>query len=207
MRGTFIVVDGRDGVGKTTLARCLVRRLEAAGLEVVEVREPGGTPLAEAARAAVLDPSLEAVPAAELFLILAARADLVARVIEPALRTGKVVVADRFDLSTEAYQVAGRGLAADAVTVANRLATGGLIPDLTLVLDAPDHEVRERRALQGKDPDRIERADADVLGRVSRAFRDARGPGIVHLDASGTPEEVESAAWEHVQALLAGTPR
>ncbi len=108
MGGAFIVVEGSDGAGKTSLARRLGDRLRSAGFEVVEVREPGGTPVAEAARAAVLDASLDASPLAELFLILAARADLVSRVIRPALAEAKVVVADRYDLSTRAYQVAGR---------------------------------------------------------------------------------------------------
>ena len=112
-------------------------RLLAEGVQVLPVREPGGTPVAEAARKVALRSRHELSPAAELFLILAARADLVARVIRPALDAGQVVIADRFDLSTRAYQVAGRGLPAGEVDAALRLATGGLVPDLTLVLDVP----------------------------------------------------------------------
>ena len=158
--------------------------------------------MAEAARAAFLDPALDAAPLAEVFLLLAARADLVAKVIRPAVMRGAVVVCDRFDLSTEAYQIAGRGLDADAVRAANRLATGGLRPDVTLVLDVPVTVGRARQAAQGKVPDRMERAAAAFHERVVAAFGAATGPGIVHLDGTGTPDVVEQAAWEVVAAHL-----
>ena len=205
MMGRFFVVDGPDGVGKTTLVQRLAARLRALGRDVLEVREPGGTPIAEAARAAVLDPQLDATPLAELFLILAARADLVARVIRPALEAGKIVIADRYDLSTWAYQVEGRNLPANEVLAANRLATGGLAPDLTLVLDAPVAVLRRRLAALGKTPDRMESAGHDVRERIARAFREARGAGIVHLDAVGPADEVEAAAWSAVRACVDGT--
>ena len=205
MGGAFIVVEGSDGAGKTSLARRLGDRLRSAGFEVVEVREPGGTPVAEAAREAVLDADLDASPLAELFLILAARADLVSRVIRPALAEAKVVVGDRYDLSTQAYQVAGRQLPGEAVMAANRLATGGLVPDLTLVLDAPIRLTLERQAAEGKTPDRIENADAAVWQRVERAFHNAEGAGVIHIDATRPADEVERAAWEAVRDCLGGT--
>lgn len=198
MGGKFIVVEGPDGVGKTTLASRLAARLRGGGSEVLEVREPGGTPIAEAARAAVLDPELDATPLAELFLMLAARADLVERVILPAIRAGKIVVGDRYDLSTVAYQIEGRELPRDAVLEANRLATGGLGPDLTLVLDAPLEVLTSRMVAHGTPPDRIELAGKDVRERIAGAFRDASGPRVVHLDATGSPDEVEDAAWEYL---------
>ena len=205
MRGTFIVIEGFDGVGKSTLARRLAERMRSQGYEVLEVREPGGTPLAESARAAVLDPQLEATPVAELFLILAARADLVSRVIQPALEQGVVVLSDRFDLSTEAYQVVGRQLSRDAVVGANRLATGGLSPDITLVLDAPTEIALSRRASKAAALDRIEQMTDDVRMRVAAAFREASGTGVVHLDATQSVDDVELAAWEAVHACLRGT--
>jgi dTMP kinase len=205
MAGSFIVVEGADGVGKTTLASRMADRLRQEGLEVIEVREPGGTPVAELARAAVLDPALDPCPVAELFLILVARADLVSRTIRPALAAGRIVVGDRYDLSTHAYQIVGRGLPVEAVTIANNLATGGLVPDLTLVLDAPAAVLSARQASQGKQPDRIENAASEVQQRITRAFREARGPGVVHIDATGSPGEVERAAWEHVWGRVSGT--
>lgn len=205
MKGCFIVVEGPDGVGKTTLAFRLALRLRSMGGDVLEVREPGGTPVAEAARNAVLDPDLEATPLAELFLILAARADLVGHVIRPALDAGKIVLGDRYELSTWAYQVEGRQLPQDAVLTANRLATGGLVPDLTIVLDAPGDVLSERMAMNGKALDRIERAENDVRSRIAYAFRTASGSGIIHVDASGSPDAVELAAWNVVQECLVGS--
>ena len=107
---TFIVVEGPEGAGKSTLVRWLGATLRTEGGDVLTVREPGGTPLAEAARKLALKSRHERAIGADLFLILAARADLVDRVIRPALANGRVVIADRFGLSTIAYQVAGRGL-------------------------------------------------------------------------------------------------
>lgn len=206
MPGLFIAIEGPEGAGKSTLLRRLMRRLADAGAgEVVDVREPGGTPLAEAARGLVLDPMLDASPAAELFLLLAARADLVAGVIRPALARGAVVLSDRFDLSTLAYQVAGRGLPEDAVRTANRIATGGLAPDLTLVLDVPPAVGRARQRSAGKTPDRMEGAAEEMHERVGRAFAAARGRGVVHVDATGTPDQVAEAAWDAVRTRLAET--
>ena len=195
MPGAFIVVEGPDGVGKTTLVGRLARRLRGADVDVEPVREPGGTPVAEMARKAAFDPDLEASPLAELFLMLAARADLVAKVIRPALAAGKVVLSDRYDYSTMAYQVEGRGFPRDVVVAANALATGGLSPDLTLVLDAPAAVGLARQAVQAKRPDRMEREDPALHDRVAAWFAALKGRNIIHLDATGSAEQVERAAW------------
>ncbi|MGH7537511.1 MAG: dTMP kinase [Gemmatimonadales bacterium] len=203
MAGAFIVVEGPDGAGKSTLVRALGAKLLADGLQVLTVREPGGTPVAEAARKVALRSRDVLSAAAELFLILAARADLVARQIRPALESGQVVLADRFDLSTRAYQVAGRGLPADEVDAALRLATGGLVPELTLVLDIPVEVGRERQRRARKVQDRFEREDDAFHERVRAAYRAASGPGVVHVDASSSKKNVLEAAWREVQALTA----
>ncbi len=199
----FIVVEGPEGAGKTTLVRWLAARLLAEGRSVVTVREPGGTPVAEAARKIALKSQHDLSPAVELFLILAARADLVARVIRPELDGGRLVLADRFDLSTRCYQVAGRGLPAEAVDAALQLATGGLVPDLTLVLDVPVDVGRERLRRARKEPDRLERLDDAFHRRVLDAYRRASGPGVVHIDATGSKVVVQDAVWREVSAAAA----
>ena len=207
MAGAFVVVEGPDGAGKSSLVRALGARLLADGMQVLSVREPGGTPVAEAARKVALRSRHEISPAAELFLILAARADLVARVIRPVLEAGQVVLADRFDPSTRAYQVAGRGLPADDVDAALRLATGGLVPDLTLVLDIPVETGRERQRRARKVQDRFEREDDAFHERVRDAYRLAAGPGVVHLDATPSKPTVLETAWRELQALTALSTR
>ncbi|HMJ59039.1 MAG TPA: dTMP kinase [Gemmatimonadales bacterium] len=204
---TFIVVEGPEGAGKSTLTRSLTSRLLAEGRRVLPVRQPGGTPIAEAARKLALKSKHEITPAAELFLFLAARADLVDRVVRPALEDGQVVLADRYDLSTLAYQVAGRGLPRPEVEAALRLATGGLVPDLTLVLDVPVAVGRERQRRAQKEQDRIEVQDDAFHERVRVAYHTAAGPGIVHIDASQPKQAVQDAAWREVQAVTAPSLR
>jgi dTMP kinase len=174
---------------------------------VLAVREPGGTPVAEAARKVALRSRHEMSDAAELFLILAARADLVDRIIRPALEAGQVVLADRFELSTRAYQVAGRGLPAAEVDAALRLATGGLVPDLTLVLDLPVDLGRERQRRARKVKDRFEREDDAFHERVRAAYAAASGPGVVHIDATPSKPTVLEAAWRELAAVTALSTR
>lgn len=200
---TFVVVEGPEGAGKSTLVRWLGGALRADGQDVLTVREPGGTPIAEAARKLALKSRHDRAWGAELFLFLAARADLVERVIRPALAHGQIVIADRFGLSTIAYQVAGRGLDRGDVDAALRIATGGLTPDLTLILDVPLQVGRERQRHAGKVKDRIEREDDTFHTRVRGAYRSASGPGIVHIDASQNKKAVQEAAWREVAAATA----
>jgi dTMP kinase len=168
------------------------------------MREPGGTPVAERVRALLLDPAQTVEPVSELFLFLAARAELVARVIRPALSAGRVVIADRFQLSTEAYQCGGRGLDLELFRAANRAATGGLQPDLTLVLDLPTELGFDRIRTGGQHLDRIEQAGSDFHARVAAVFRNAAGAGLTHLNAAAAPDEVARSAWSAVQSIRGG---
>lgn len=197
----FVVVEGPEGAGKSSLVRWLAGQVRAEGHRVLTVREPGGTPIAEAARKLALKSRHDRAYGAELFLFLAARADLVERVIRPALVDGQIVIADRFGLSTMAYQVAGRGLPQADVEAALRVATGGLAPDLTLVLDIPVALGRERQRNAGKAQDRIEREDDTFHTRVRDAYRSASGAGIVHIDASQPKKAVQEAAWREIAAV------
>ncbi len=201
MRGLFISIEGVEGSGKSTQVAKLAERLRAEGREVVVVREPGGTPVAEEARRLVLDPALRPGAAAELFLYLVARADLVERVVRPALERGATVLADRYDLSTAAYQIGGRGLPEADVLAANALATGGLKPDLVLVLDLLPSVGRARQEAGGKVRDRLEREDEAFHRRVAEAFRRADGPNIVHIAGDHPPEAVQAQVWEAVRRL------
>ena len=122
--GLFIVLEGTEGSGKSTLAVAIAERIRQAGLDPLLVREPGGTRAAELARSALLDPDHHLGPVSELFFFLAARADLVQTLIRPALEADRVVLSDRFIMSTEAYQMAGRRLPPELIHPANRAAVG-----------------------------------------------------------------------------------
>ena len=198
--GLFLVLEGVEGSGKTTQADRLARRLQAREVEHTVVREPGGTDAGERIREVVLDPDLEVAPETELLLILAARAEIVRRRVEPALARGEVVLADRYELSTFAYQGIARGLGLEEVRALNRFATGGRRPDATLVLLVDPEESRRRRT--ELPPDRMEGEGDAFHGAVARAYeRLAREePGAVAVDGSGTPEEVEGRLLEVLSA-------
>jgi dTMP kinase len=202
--GVFVAVEGVEGAGKSTQVALLAERLRGCGLEPVVVREPGGTPFAEEVRRLLLHAPYQLTAPEEVFLFQAARADLVERVIRPALVAGKVVLADRFELSTRCYQGHGRGLDLTRVGAAIALATGGLSPDLYVVLDVPVEVGQRRQAAQGKAPDRIERAEDGFHRRVAEAFRNARGENILHVPGGGSPEAVHREVWA---ALATRYPR
>lgn len=170
-RGLVIVFEGAEGAGKTTQIRILAERLATAGIPCIAVREPGGTPVGDSIRELLLHPEQEITTATEALLFMASRAELIAREIVPSVESGKVVLVDRFFLSTYAYQIVGRGLPEPEVRAANRLATAGLIPDLTLLLDVPAAHGLERADARGQ-RDRMERSSDDFHARVGRAFRE-----------------------------------
>ena len=212
MRGLFLTLDGPDGGGKTTQAAHLAAWLRARGREVVTCRDPGGTPLGDRLRAILLDRStIEISLRAEMLLYMASRAQLVEDVIRPALDAGRVVVSDRFLLANIAYQGAAGGLPVDQVAQVGQAATGGLWPDLTLILDVPPETARAR---VGPARDRIEDRPAAYHARVRagflRAARESQGGGcsyypapIVVIDASADPDTVAERIRSEVERALA----
>lgn len=174
-RGLFLALEGGEGVGKTTQWEKLTAMLHALGHDVVPVREPGGTSAGDAIRKLLLDPQSQLTPETEALLFAASRAQLVREVIEPALASGTIVLVDRFLLSTYAYQGAGRGLSLESLRAANAVATGGLAPDLTLLLSVPLDVAMARMQARGE-ADRLEREDADFHVRVRDAFTAALAP-------------------------------
>ncbi len=206
MPGLFVTFEGGDGSGKSTQLERSAARLRSRGLKPLLTREPGGTPFAERARALLLDSELRPAPLAEVFLVEAARADLVAAVIAPALAGGRIVLCDRHADSTLAYQGAGRGLDLELLRSLNRAATGALTPDLTLLYDLDPALGLERRARASGGPNRLDREPLDFHRRVRQGFLDLAKaePGrIVVLDGSLAPEPLEALAWAALEPRLA----
>ncbi|MCI0789987.1 MAG: dTMP kinase [Chloroflexi bacterium] len=198
----FIVFEGGDGSGKSTQARSLLRRLRRRGIKVLHTREPGGTPLGQSLR--LLLKSGEAMtPMSELMLFEAARAQLVQQVIRPFLDRGGVVIADRFTSSTMAYQGYGRGLDRELIERLNREATGGLEPDLTVLLDLPVETALARKG-SGKG-DNFDDAPVDFHRKIRRGYSAlaASDPeGWLVLDGQRPPEELGREIWAKVQGIL-----
>ena len=199
--GFFLVVEGPDGSGKSTLVAGLAERMREAGLDPILVRQPGGTPAAERIREAFLDSTVHFEPQTELLYICAARAHLVQEVIRPALAAGRIVISDRYELSTQAYQGAGRGLHRQTVALVNEVATGGLQPHLTLVLDIPPEVGLRRQHQAGKVGDRLERADPAFHRRVAAEYLAASGETVRHLNGEAPPGDVLEAAWNALTAV------
>jgi dTMP kinase len=191
----FVSLEGIDGSGKSTQAKLLA---EALGPETLLIREPGGTGAAERIREVLADPALELDPYAELLLFLAARADLTARVIRPALEDGRDVVSDRFADSTVAYQGAARGLGVGETISLTDSATDGLWPDLTILLRV-DPEVGLGRA-DGED--RFESEGLELQRAVAEAYEEIAqiaSDRVVVIDASGSVEQVHEQVIEAVR--------
>lgn len=195
----FIALEGGEGAGKSTVMALLAQRLRDDGVDVVETREPGGTPLGERIRAIVVDNSVND-PLAELLLFEAARAHLVVTCIRPALERGATVLCDRFAASSLAYQGAGRGLDAKLVQAANDIATQGLRADVTLLLDVAEAVGLARRG-GGGDANHFDRETLDFHQRVRAAFLDlaANDPTWRVIDASLPALEVAEAAWQAIR--------
>ena len=206
-RGKFISLEGGEGAGKSTLLAGLCEGIGRHGIDLVRTREPGGTGVGEAVRAIVLDPARgELAAETELLLMFASRAQLVREVIEPALRTGRWVLCDRFADASYAYQGGGRGQPAARIAELEDWACAGVQPDLTLLLDLPVATGRARAAGRG-DADRIE-AEADgFFERVRTTYREraaAEPERFRIIDASQSPEQVLQAAMRALADLLGG---
>ena len=198
-RGRFVVVEGGEASGKTTQVERLVARLQAAGREVVETFEPGATELGASIRGLLLDGPAALDPLAEALLLAADRAQHVAEVVRPALARGADVVSDRFVPSSLAYQGVARGLGVATIDELSRVATGGLEPDLVLVLDVGDDVAFDRRPVAS---DRMERAGSEFHGRVRSAYRSlAAERGWVLIDAGADPATVADRVWAAVERI------
>lgn len=195
-RGVFVTFEGGDGAGKSTHIRYVADELRRRGREVVCLREPGGTAVGESLRAVVLDPDHgELSSEAELLIYEAARAQLVAEVVKPALERGAVVLCDRFTDSTIAYQAYGRGLSIDFVRRANAFAAGGVTPDRTILLTCGNARQGLARATGAGKGDRMEQAGEAFHARVNRAFMKLakRDPKRIRVVRSGASRRATAA--------------
>jgi dTMP kinase len=207
----FVTIEGGEGAGKSTQARALANRLRDAGYTPVLTREPGGTSFGEIARSLVLHHAIAAGgdpfalgEIAELLLFAAARAQHVAELIRPALDRGDVVICDRFTDSTIAYQGYGRGIPLEVIEQTNAIATRGLRPDLTVLLDLPV-DVGMARRLGEREADQFEQEALSFHERIRQGFLALVGGDPdrwLVLDATRAPETITEAIWERVSKLL-----
>ncbi len=205
--GVFVTFEGGEGAGKSTQIRILAQRLRAMGREVVETVEPGGTAIGRQIRRVFLDAGNgELTPEAELLLVFAARSQNLKQVIKPALEAGRIVLCDRFTDSTRVYQGVARGLGLEVVETVNRIACGGMSPDLTLLLDIPVEAGMARagaRNARGEaaEETRLDEEAPEFHRMVREAYLDLarKEPGRIRvIDAQGSLEEVAARVWEAV---------
>jgi dTMP kinase len=202
MRGALITVEGVEGSGKTTQCRRLADRLRGRGLEVIETSEPDGTPLGQAVRGLFeLEP--RPTPLTQAFLFLAARQEHVAQVIRPALTRGAVVISDRYTDATLAYQGYGQGLDLQTIRELNALATGGLLPDLTVLLDLDP--MAGMRRIAGRPLDAFERMESSFHRRVREGYLEiarADKRRVLVFDAARDPEVLHAEVGRAVDEFL-----
>lgn len=205
--GLFLSLDGLDGCGKSTQSRRLVEWLRGQGHAVTACADPGGTALGDRLRAILLQQKHAIATPAEMLLFMASRAQLVAEVIRPALERANVVVSDRFLLANVVYQGHAGGMDPQTLWEVGRVATGGLLPDLTLVLDLPVEQAKLRR---GRPADRMESRGDDYHERVRRGFlaEAARDPARIRvLDATADADTVFTRITQEVSRVLEARPR
>jgi dTMP kinase len=198
----FLSLDGIDGTGKTTQCRMLVDWLNAAGVPAIGCRDPGGTPLGDQLRQILLASASDLSPRAEALLFMASRAELVSRVIRPALESGQVVVSDRFVLANVVYQGYARGIPPEDVWAVGQFSTGGILPDLTIILDLAVDQAITRRS---RTADRMEGRGHEYLEKVRQGFRAeaaSQPEKVVLVDASPDADTVQRRLRGVVGALL-----
>jgi dTMP kinase len=204
LQGKFRTFEGIDGSGKSTQHRMLVGELRSQGLEVVSTREPGGTPLGRRLREAFLETEETVAPMAELLLFAADRAQHVEFLIKPSIDAGRTVISDRYADATLAYQGSGRGFDASVVSSIIALATGGLVPDLTLFFDVTVENAIRRTSSRNESEEKRNRMDmetAEFYERVRRAYLDIgdREPARFKvIDANGSIDETRQAVTKIV---------
>lgn len=207
MKGCFISFEGVEGCGKTTQIDTLATALRAQGHDLVLTREPGGTPVAESIRELLLDPANKALSnTAELLLYAAARAQHVDELVRPALEAGKIVLCDRFVDSTTAYQGDGRGMDLALIAQLNAIATGGLLPTRTYIIDLPVDVGLDRARERGR-MDRLEQAPVAFHERVRAAYlkrAEAAPERILLLDGRDSIADLAAQILADVTAVLAG---
>lgn len=201
---TFITFEGPEGAGKSTQVRLLAARLAAGGVPHLLTREPGGTDIGGRLRELVLDARSEMTPMTEFLIYSASRAQLVQEVVRPALERGEVVVCDRYVDSSYAYQGYGRGLDLGELRAVSAAATGGLTPDLTVLLNI-EPQLGLMRAADVSEPDRIERAGLDFHWRLKQGFMElafAEPQRFLVLDATKSQEALSERIWQVVTPLM-----
>lgn len=200
----FVSFEGIEASGKSTLLAAVDRALREQGRQTLTTREPGGTPPGDAIRSLFIDPKFALEPISEVLLVNASRAELVRRVIRPALSAGRVVLCDRYVHSTLAYQGYGRGVPLEIVRMLCDAATDGLMPDLTLLVDVSFETSRRRITGRADVEDRLERESSTFHERVRRGFLEMSGsdPRMVTLDGEQSPERLFDAAMQALSVVL-----
>ncbi|NLP01588.1 MAG: dTMP kinase [Fibrobacter sp.] len=206
MRGLFFTFEGIDGCGKSTQLKEIALRLERKGVPVLTTREPGGTPVAEKIREILISPeNSEMVNECELFLYLAARAQHVREKIIPALQKGMIVLCDRFQEATFAYQGFGRGLSLSFLQQLNSFATDGLIPDRTFIFDVPVEISGQRMDQMKKKKDRLEQNGPEFYEKIRKGYlfmAEKQSGNCVLIDGCQEVSRISDQVWEEIAKLL-----